>query len=93
MRSQSVLKILLVMFAGTAAMVVQAAPAPQGHDQVLRRLIEDAAKGQIRYQTLEPDLAAAIRPQAAAAQSELLALGALKSIAFESADAGGVEIY
>jgi hypothetical protein len=74
-------------------MVVQAAPAPEGHDQILRRLIEDTAKGQIQYQTLEPALADAIRPQAATAQAELLALGALKAVTLRSDGANGVEVY
>ena len=54
-----------------------------GHDLVLSRLIQSATLRQIDYTTMTPRRASAIRAQAGAAQSELAALGALKSVAFE----------
>lgn len=79
--------------ASVVAMGAQAAPAPGGHDLTLRQLIQDAAQGKIAYQTLTPELAAAVRSQAAVAQSELTALGALKSVTFKSVNQAGAEIY
>jgi hypothetical protein len=82
-----------LLAASVVAMAAQAAPAPGGHDLILRRLIQDAAQGKIDYQTLTPDLAAAVRPQSAVAQSELTALGALRTVTFESVNQAGSEIY
>ena len=80
---------LSVAFASAA----HAASAPAGHEEILRGLIREAVQGKINYQAMTPDLAGAVRPQAATAQSELLALGALKSVTFESVDRTGSEIY
>jgi hypothetical protein len=74
-------------------LAASAAPAPNGHDVVLRTLIQDAAIGKIDYRTLTPELAEGVRPQAAIAQSELTALGALKSVTFQSVNQDGSEIY
>ena len=79
--------------ASVVAMGAQAAPAPGGHVLALRRLIQDAAQGRIDYRTLTPELAAAIRPQEAVAQSDLTALGMLTSVTFESVNQAGSEIY
>ena len=79
--------------ASVVAMGAQAAPAPGGHDLILRQLIQDAAQGKVDYRTLTPELAAAVRPQSAVAQSELTALGALRSVTFESVNQAGAEIY
>jgi hypothetical protein len=86
---------LAVLFAVSvvAAGAAQAASAPGGHDLILRRLIQDTAQGRIDYQTLTPELGAAIRPQSAIAQSDLTALGALMSVTFESVNQAGQEIY
>ena len=81
---------LLVVLSGPAA---QAAQAPTGHEQMLRGLIREALEGRINYQAMTPGLAEAVRPQAAASRSELVALGALKSVTFESVDRTGSEIY
>ncbi len=75
------------------ALTSQAAPAPGDHDLMLGRLIRDAAQGQVQYQTMTPQLADAVRSQASIAQSELTALGALKSVTFQRADASGAEYY
>jgi hypothetical protein len=82
-----------LLAASVVAMGAQAAPAAAGHDLILRTLIQDAAQGKIDYQTLTPELAAAVRPQAAVAQSELTALGALRSVTFVSVNQVGSEIY
>jgi len=81
---------LFVVLGGPAA---QAAPEPAGHEQMLRGLIREAADGKINYQAMTPDLAEAVRPQAAASRSELVALGPLKSVTFETVDPTGSEIY
>jgi hypothetical protein len=73
--------------------VALAAPPPRDHDRMLERLIRDAAQGHVQYQTLTPQLAEAVRSQASVAQSDLTALGALKSVTFQSADASGAEYY
>ena len=95
MRAPSALRASIVLLAAAAALAVgaQAAPAPGGHDQALRGLIEDTTRGEIRYETLTPDLAKAVRPQAALAKAELSALGALKSVTFVSIDQSGAERY
>lgn len=82
-----------VVIAGALATAAGAAPAPAGHDLMLAQLIRDAARGETRYQTLTPELAAAVRGQAGVAQSELTALGELKSIGFVRVNAAGQEIY
>jgi hypothetical protein len=64
-----------------------------GHDQLLRRLIGEAAQGRIAYETLSPALGEAVRSQAATAQSELAALGALRSVTLMSTDKSGMEMY
>jgi hypothetical protein len=63
------------------------------HEQMLRQLIGDAAQGRIAYQTLSPRLAEAVRPQASVAQSELSALGALKTVTRVSTLKDGSEVY
>jgi hypothetical protein len=76
-----------------AAGLACAAPAPNGHDQMLRQLIQDTLQDKVRYETFTPDLATAVRPQVAQARSELVALGPLKSVTFESTSPDGMEIY
>lgn len=80
-------------FTGAGAAAQDAATAPAGHDLVLRQLILQAARGEIRFQRLTPQLAAAVRPQASVAQKELSALGPLKTVTFEKVNASGQEIY
>jgi hypothetical protein len=88
-------------FPGLAAMLAaaslvgaaQADPGAAGHDQMLRQLILDTAQGRIPYHALSPGLAGAVRPQAATAQSELSALGGLRSVTLQATDKDGVEIY
>lgn len=75
------------------ALTSQAAPALGDHDAMLGRLIRDAAQGHVQYQTMTPQLADAVRPQAAITQSELTALGPLKAVTFQSRDATGAEYY
>ncbi len=88
------LRLAIVVGAAAASIGVGAlAPAPAGHEQMLRDLIGDAAQGHLRYETLTPNLAAAVKSQAAVAQSQLTALGALKSISFEEINSEGSEIY
>jgi hypothetical protein len=82
-----------LLAASAVAMGGQTAPAASGHDLLLRRLIQDAAQGKIDYRTLTPELAVAVRPQATIAQSELAALGALKSVTYLSVNQAGSEIY
>jgi hypothetical protein len=91
--AQANVALVALLAASTVAMGTQAAPAAGGHDLILRRLIQDAAQGKIDYQTLTPELAAAVRPQAAVAQSELTALGALRSVTFVCVNQAGSEIY
>lgn len=79
----------VVLAAGLAA----AGPAPKAHEQLLRGLIADTIQGAVRYETFTPDLAAAVRPQAEVARSEILALGALKSVTLQTTDKDGMEIY
>ena len=50
-------------------------------------------RGRIAYQTLSPRLAQAFQPQAATAQAELSALGALTSVTLQATDKGAIEIY
>jgi hypothetical protein len=69
------------------------AAVPADHARMLRDLIQDATQGHIRYETLSPGLAEAVRPQAATAQSELAALGSLQSMTLQTRDANGTEIY
>jgi hypothetical protein len=82
--------VLAAFLMGTSSL---AAPAPGGHDLILARLIGDAALGKIDYQALTPELRDGVRSQAAIAQSQLTALGALKSVTFVSADPAGTEYY
>lgn len=63
------------------------------HQLMLRKLIMEAAAGHIDYSSLTPQLAQAVRPQAAVAQSELSALGALKTVSFSTTQMDGTEIY
>jgi hypothetical protein len=70
-----------------------ATAAPPAHDQMLRQLIHDTAQGHVPYETLSPGLAEAVRPQAATAQAELSALGALKSVELRATEESGMEIY
>lgn len=94
MRSPSSHRLAIVFCAALAAIGVGAfAPAPPGHEQMLRDLIADAAHGRIRYEAFSPSLADAIRPQAAIAQSQLTALGALKAVIFQAINRDGAEIY
>jgi len=87
--------LVLVAASGLAAIAVGLAQAaePPGHEAVLRALIAGAARGQVDWPSLTPELAAAVRPQAAIAQAELTALGELKSVTFERAAKDGSEIY
>src|ERR1044071_8455133 len=80
--------VLLSLSVGMGA----AAAVPAAHEQMLRQLIHETALGRIPYQTLSPGLAKAVRPQAAVAQAELSALGALKSVEQRATQAGGGEI-
>ena len=80
----------IVLVLGLAA---PAALAGGPHEPLLRRLIADTAQGRIDYRTMTPQLADAIRAQAAAAQSELTALGPLKSVTLEATDRSGAEFY
>jgi hypothetical protein len=73
--------------------LAQAAAAPAGHEAVLRRLIDSAAHGELDEQTLTPELLAVVRPQEAIAQTDLTALGELKSVTFERTGRDGSEIY
>jgi hypothetical protein len=75
------------------ALTSRAAPAAGDHDLMLERLIRDAAQGHVQYRTLTPQLAEAVRSQASVVQSELTALGPLKSVTLQSADASGAEYY
>jgi hypothetical protein len=84
---------LALALAAALATAAHAAPAPPGHDLMLRQLIQDAANGAIRYQTLTPELGALVKPQAGLAQSQLVSLGALKSITLTSTTKAGAEIY
>jgi hypothetical protein len=73
-----------------------AAPAASAeglHEPVLRQLIADATQGKIDYRTMTPQLADAVRAQAATAQAELSALGPLKSVILEHGDRSGSEFY
>jgi hypothetical protein len=70
-----------------------ASPWPAAHEQMLRQLIGDTVAGRIQYQTLDPGLAIAVKPQAALSRSELVALGALKSVRLERTDDQGFAIY
>lgn len=67
--------------------------AAADHAQMLSQLIRDAAQGHIAYGTLSPGLADAVRAQAGVAQSELTALGPLRSVTLDSTDPRGVELY
>ena len=90
------MKTMLIAVALTLAAISSAvAQGPTGgsHDQMLRQLIHDAALGRIAYQALAPALVEAVQPQAAVAQSELSALGALKSVTLQSIDKAGMEYY
>jgi hypothetical protein len=75
------------------ALTSRAEPAPGDHDRMLSQLIRDAAGGHIQYQTLTPTLANAVRAQAEVAQTELTALGPLRSVTFQKTDASGAELY
>ncbi|HEV7384399.1 MAG TPA: hypothetical protein VGN89_05930 [Phenylobacterium sp.] len=77
----------------TFGLAVGAASAAGLHEPLLRRLIADAVQGRIDYRTMTPQLADAIRAQAATAQSELTALGPLKSVTLEATDRAGAEFY
>lgn len=85
--------VLAGVVSALSLMAAGAVSAVATHDQMLRQLILEAAQGHIPYQMLTPGLAEAVRPQAAAAQSELSALGALKSVTLQSTNAQGMEIY
>jgi hypothetical protein len=93
MRGKRLAASIVALFVVLATPAAQAASAPAGHEQILRALIGEAGQGKINYQAMTPDLAEAVRPQAAAARSELVALGALKSVTFETIDRTGSEIY
>lgn len=80
------------VYALPALAAAQANPGAD-HPVMLRKLIVDAAAGHIDYASLAPSLADAVRPQAATAQAELSALGALKSVSLSSTAPDGVEIY
>lgn len=81
--------LLVGVLAAGVAGTAQAA----GHDAMLRQLIQETAQGRIPYQSLSPGLAEAVRGQAATAQAELSALGALKSVTLKATSKDGVEIY
>jgi hypothetical protein len=83
----------LAAMALALGLAAPAAWAGGPHEPVLRRLIADAAQGRIDYRTMTPQLAEAVRAQAAAAQSELTALGPLKSVTLEATDRSGAEYY
>jgi hypothetical protein len=93
MRNLKLAATAAALFAVLGGPAAQAAQAPTGHEQMLRGLIREAVNGQIDYQAMTPALADAVRPQAAASRSELVALGALKSVTFETVDRTGSEIY
>jgi hypothetical protein len=93
MRGMRLAAIVTAAFVALTDQAAQAASPPAGHEQILRGLIREAAQGKINYQAMTPDLAQAVRPQAGAAQSELVALGALKSVTLESVEPTGMEIY
>ena len=93
MRAPQIFGCIVGASALAFALAVQAAPAANAHEMILRRLISDAAQGQIQYESMTPDLAQAVRPQAAIAQSELTALGALRSVTFKSVNSIGQELY
>lgn len=92
MRQYSVAIIALAALGAMAVSLAEAA-SPPAHEDILRRLIDSAARGQVDERTLTPELSAAVRPQAAIAKAELSALGGLKSVTFERAAADGSEIY
>jgi hypothetical protein len=87
----------LVAAAFASALAVsfaQADPAaPPAHEQVLRNLIDKAARGQVDEAIFTPELAAAIRPQAANTRADLTALGRLTSVALESTSPSGTDYY
>ena len=77
----------------TLGLGIGTASAAGLHEPMLRQLIADAAQGRIDYRTMTPMLADAVRAQAATAQSELSALGPLKSVILEHGDRSGSEFY
>jgi hypothetical protein len=89
--------ITLMIAAAANALFIGAAqaapPPPPIHALVLRALILDAAGGEPDYQAMTPALAQAVRPQISVIQSELAALGPLKSLTFLRIDRVGAEIY
>ena len=91
MRQATMLTALTAAMA--IAATVQAEAAPNGHDLILRRLIVDATQGHIDYAAMTPTLAEAVHGQAGIAQSELSALGELKSVTLQRTDPGGAEFY
>ncbi|CAN5130381.1 hypothetical protein BH11PSE2_BH11PSE2_11420 [soil metagenome] len=67
-------------------------PAP-GTEAALRRMLDELAKGEPRYDLMSPSLANATRTQLPTLQQRLTAIGPIQSIAFLEVDGGGLDTY
>jgi hypothetical protein len=76
-----------------AALRAQAKTPAPGAEEALRRVIAELQKGEPDYSRMGPQLAAATRQQLPAIKAGLEALGQVKSISFQSAGPGGVDIF
>ena len=68
------------------------APIP-GAEAALRAIIADAASGKPNYAAMTPDFIKSAQDQFGVAHTDVVALGALKSVAFERVDMLGADVY
>jgi len=68
------------------------APMPGG-EAALRAIIADAASGKPNYAAMTPDFIKSAKDQFGVAHTDVVALGALKSVAFERVDMLGSDVY
>ena len=67
-------------------------PIP-GAEAALRAIIADAASGKPNYAAMTPDFIKSAQDQFSVAHTDVVALGALKSVAFERVDMLGADVY
>lgn len=67
-------------------------PSPRS-EPALRAIIADAVAGKVNYAAMTPDFIRSAQPQFETAHTDLIALGALKSVTFEHLDPFGADVY
>jgi hypothetical protein len=67
-------------------------PSPRS-EPALRAIIADAVAGKVDYGGMTPDFIKSAQPQFETAHTDILALGALKSVTFEHVDPFGADVF